>query len=197
MHGEKEDGEKERRRTHGHICLPLRQNCLVGIGIVTALLLLGRLMSVLAGGSHRQAAFAMSLGAGMATGVGASFVLCTSTLDRRLLACTMAFSAGVMIYVSLVEVVGVSTEYFEKALKPPLAYTCGTASVFAGVAVMALVDRIVHAIFEAVGGEHSHGHHGKGHGAQPWTELGTSQPLLLLTSRVFFLLCWSSARAQP
>ena len=124
MHGEKEDGEKERRRTHGHICLPLRQNCLVGIGIVTALLLLGRLMSVLAGGSHRQAAFAMSLGAGMATGVGASFVLCTSTLDRRLLACTMAFSAGVMIYVSLVEVVGVSTEYFEKALKPPLAYTC-------------------------------------------------------------------------
>ena len=103
----------------------------------------------------------MSLGAGMATGVGASLVLCTTSLDRRLLACTMAFSAGVMIYVSLVEVVGVATEYFERSHSKAAAYAFGTLSFFAGVAVMAVVDRIVHATFDAVsgaaGGGHAHG----------------------------------------
>ena len=56
------------------------------------------------GANHRLQAFGMSLAAGCATGIGASFVLCTSSLDRKLLAYTMSFSAGVMIYVSLVEV---------------------------------------------------------------------------------------------
>lgn len=132
--------------------------CVVGAGL---LWLPWHFMSVaVADGNHRWAAFAMSLGAGMATGVGASLVLCTSTLDKRLLACTMAFSAGVMIYVSLVEVVGVATEYFEQGHAKPVAYTYGTLSVFAGVGVMAVVDRIVHATFDAVSGAGaSHAHH--------------------------------------
>ena len=167
-------------------------------------------MSFLIGGSHRQAAIAMSLGAGMATGIGATLVLCTSSLDRRLLACTLAFSAGVMIYVSFVEVgtlpgalaqlstpklrtasmtshslaracapsdspvhaalapsyaqvVAVSNEYFGKAHPPPTAYALATASLFVGVALMAAVDRLVHIVFDAVGGAHG-GTHSGSHG---------------------------------
>ena len=92
----------------------------------------------------------MSLGAGMATGIGASFVLCTSSLDRRLLACTMAFSAGVMVYVSLVEVVAVSNEYFARSQPAPTAYMGATASFFVGTLLMALVDRLVHRAFDTV-----------------------------------------------
>jgi ZIP family zinc transporter len=109
----------------------------------------------------------MSLGAGMATGVGASLVMCTRTLDRGLLAYTLAFSAGVMSYVSLVEVVGVSTEYFEHGYASHVAYALGTASFFAGVTIMAIVDRVVHTVFDAIaaGHGHAHGHaHGHGHG---------------------------------
>ena len=98
----------------------------------------------------------MSLGAGLATGIGATFVLCTGSLNRRLLACTMSFSAGVMVYVSLVEVISVSNEYFGKGYPPAEAYAYATLSFFAGVIIMAVVDTIVHRMFDAISGEHSH-----------------------------------------
>ena len=105
----------------------------------------------------------MSLGAGAATGIGASFVLCTTSLNRSLLASTMSFSAGVMVYVSLVEVVQVSDEYFRKGYSPPVAYAWATLSLFAGVALMAVVDAIVHRMFYLVSGEqHVHSHGGGG-----------------------------------
>ena len=116
------------------------------------------------GGSRRTQAFAMSLAAGAATGIGACFVLCTSSLDRRLLACTMSFSAGVMIYVSLVEVVQVSNEYFAKGYSSSTAYAFATFAFFAGVALMAVVDAIVHKMFDAIAGDH-HAHGGDSDGS--------------------------------
>ena len=56
----------------------------------------------------------MSLGAGMSTGIGAAFILCTTSINPTLLASTMAFSSGVMLYVSLVEVIGVANEHLAK-----------------------------------------------------------------------------------
>ena len=101
--------------------------------------------------SHKSQALLMSLGAGLATGVGASLCLCTTELNKRLLACTMAFSAGVMMYVSLSEVLAVATEYFFKSGEhdESIAYDMGTASLFAGVLLMALIDWIVHRAFES------------------------------------------------
>lgn len=128
-------------------------------GVFFTVLLLSRLMSAIAGNSRGAQAFAMSLGAGMATGIGACFVLCTTSLNRSLLAMTMSFSAGVMVYVSLVEVVAVSDEYFRKGQPASVAYACATASFFGGVLVMAFVDAIVHRMFDAVSGAtHSHDH---------------------------------------
>ena len=121
------------------------------------------------GGGHREAAFAMSLGAGMSTGIGAAFVLVTTSLDRRLLAATLSFSAGVMLYVSLVEVIGVADEYFAKGdgVRADVAYFHATLSFFAGVAIMAVVDKLVHLVFDAVagGGGGGHGHGGDRKGA--------------------------------
>jgi len=123
-------------------------------------------MAAFVAGSHRRAAFAMSLGAGLATGVGAALVLCTRSLDRRLLACTMSFSAGVMLYVSLVEVVAVANEHFAKGHAPERAYAYATGSFFAGAAIMAVVDRLVHTVFDAVAGAHAHGSGGGDRGTQ-------------------------------
>ena len=99
--------------------------------------------------SHKNQALLMSLGAGMATGVGACFVLCARTLDKRLLACSMAFSAGVMMYVSLADVLTVAYEYYAQypGRSSATAYGLATLSVFAGVLVMAFVDWIVHECF--------------------------------------------------
>lgn len=125
--------------------------------VVIVLYLVVHLMTAFAAGSHRRAAFAMSLGAGMATGLGAALVLCTRSLDRRLLAATMSFSAGVMLYVSLVEVVGVANEHFAQSYSVPTAYAYATGSFFCGVGVMAVVDRLVHTVFDMVSGAHGHG----------------------------------------
>ena len=92
------------------------------------------LSSTMEGASHRQQAFLMSLGAGMSTGIGASFVLCTTSINPTLLACTMAFSSGVMLYIPLVEVIGVANEYLAKLHPPAEAYGLATLSFFCGVA---------------------------------------------------------------
>jgi len=62
----------------------------------------------------------------------------------------MAFSAGVMIYVSLVEVIAVANEYMLDAHSPTTAYALATLAFFGGVAVMAVVDQCVHRVFDAV-----------------------------------------------
>ena len=141
--------------------------CLGASGGLLVLILVARAMeAAFEGASHRRAAFAMSLGAGMATGLGAALVLFTRSLDRRLLAGTMSFSAGVMLYVSLVEVVGVSNEHFAKSHAPARAYAYATASFFIGAAVMALVDRLVHVVFDIVAGNgHQHSDAATAHGS--------------------------------
>ena len=53
------------------------------------------------------------------------------------------------------QVVGTSTEYFQKQYSPSKAYLCSTASLFAGMGVMAVVDTLVHRVFDAISGEHA------------------------------------------
>ena len=74
----------------------------------------------------------MSLGAGMSTGIGAAFILCTTSINPTLLASTMAFSSGVMLYVSLVEVIGVANEHLAKQHSAAEAYALATLAFFAG-----------------------------------------------------------------
>eukprot|EP00729_Bicosta_minor_P000986 gene986-27846_t len=126
----------------------------VGLGVLLLTAFVQIVLPVWKGSSnHKQRALAMSLGAGMATGIGASAVFFTTSLDKTLLACTMAFSAGVMLYVSFVEVLGVAEEYYLQGdNSPSTAYAYATLSVFAGVLLMAVVDKLVHLMFEHVAG---------------------------------------------
>lgn len=99
---------------------------------------------------HPSQAFAMTFMAGSSTGIGALLVLCVTRLSARLLAVTMAFSAGVMMYVSLVAVVHESYEHFRRDHSEPRAYAFATLSFFVGAVVMALTDDLVHMLFDAL-----------------------------------------------
>ena len=56
-------------------------------------------------------------------------------------------------YVSFVEVLGVAEEYYLQGdNSPSTAYAYATLSVFAGVLLMAVVDKLVHLMFEHVAG---------------------------------------------
>ena len=85
-------------------------------------------------------AFLITALAGAATALGASVVFFPSLVklaSRRVLAGALGFSAGVMTYVSFVEIFQKSVGAFEEAeFEENMAYIYATVSFFGGVVVM-------------------------------------------------------------
>lgn len=88
-------------------------------------------------------AFLLTLLAGLSTGIGSVLGLLSRRFNPKVLTVSLGFSAGVMIYVSLVEI-------FQKARisltmcmgeKPGYLWTAG--AFFAGILLIALIDRLV------------------------------------------------------
>jgi ZIP family zinc transporter len=88
-------------------------------------------------------AFAVCIAAAAATVLGSAFVLNADRSNPRLLAFGLAFSAGAMVYVSLVEIFQKSILSFGETLAEPTAYGTATAWFFAGVALLAVIDRLI------------------------------------------------------
>eukprot|EP00584_Thalassiosira_punctigera_P020339 CAMPEP_0172553618 /NCGR_PEP_ID=MMETSP1067-20121228/51310_1 /TAXON_ID=265564 ORGANISM="Thalassiosira punctigera, Strain Tpunct2005C2" /NCGR_SAMPLE_ID=MMETSP1067 /ASSEMBLY_ACC=CAM_ASM_000444 /LENGTH=384 /DNA_ID=CAMNT_0013341833 /DNA_START=120 /DNA_END=1274 /DNA_ORIENTATION=+ len=104
-------------------------------------------------------ALGLVCGAGAATALGASVVFFPSLVklaSRRVLAGSLGLSAGVMTYVSFVEIFVKSVEGFADAgIEPDLGYIYATLSFFGGVIMMLIVDVLV----RFLSGEHHHHHH--------------------------------------
>jgi ZIP family zinc transporter len=85
-------------------------------------------------------AFGLVIGAGAATGIGAAVVFVPALVrlaSRKTLAAALGLSAGVMTYVSFVEIFAKSTGAFEDAgYNEDDAYIYGTSCFFAGVVLM-------------------------------------------------------------
>ena len=81
--------------------------------------------------------------------------------DKRFLACSLAFSAGVMLYVSFVEIFVKAVEEFTQQ-QLSWAYLAATLCLFAGCAITVLLDMLVHLLVGQGSGHHGHGH---SHGA--------------------------------
>lgn len=88
-------------------------------------------------------AFLVTLGAGLATGIGSFLAFSKFALNNKFLAFMLGLSAGVMIYVSLVEI-------FQKAVgslgtafgDPSQGYLWATIGFFGGFLFIAIIDRI-------------------------------------------------------
>ena len=85
-------------------------------------------------------ALALVVAAGAATALGAAVVFFPSIVklaSRRVLAGSLGFSAGVMTYISFVEIFAKATNSYAKAgHNANDAYLYATLSVFSGVLVM-------------------------------------------------------------
>lgn len=88
-------------------------------------------------------AFLVTLGAGLATGIGSLLAFTRTKPSDKFLAFMLGLSAGVMIYVSLVEI-------FQKAVisltaafgDPAQGYLWATVGFFGGFIVIAIIDKI-------------------------------------------------------
>lgn len=88
-------------------------------------------------------AFSLTLLAGLSTGIGSVLALFARTTNTRFLTAALGFSAGVMIYVALVEIFVKARESLESALGPFQGYLMTTLAFFGGIALIALIDFLV------------------------------------------------------
>lgn len=89
-------------------------------------------------------ALGLTVFAGLSTGIGSALAFFSKKTNESFLSAALGFSAGVMIYVSLIEIfpkARVSLEsYYGDASK---GYLITTIAFFGGIALIALIDKLV------------------------------------------------------
>ena len=88
-------------------------------------------------------ALGLTVFAGLATGIGSIMSFLSKKFNPKFLAGSLGFSAGVMIYVSFVEIFVKAKDSLSAAhgVKLGLIYT--VVAFFAGIALIALIDRLI------------------------------------------------------
>ena len=88
-------------------------------------------------------AFALTLLAGLATGIGSVLALFARTTNTRFLSAALGFSAGVMIYVSFVEILADARAGLAAELGTRPGAWAAVLAFFGGIGLTALIDRLV------------------------------------------------------
>ena len=83
--------------------------------------------------SNVLVAFGLTLFAGLATGIGSALAFFAKQTNARFLSISLGFSAGVMIYVSLVEIFVKARDELEAALGATEGYWATTGAFFGGI----------------------------------------------------------------
>lgn len=88
-------------------------------------------------------AFSLTLFAGLSTGIGSALALLTKKTSTRFLSVSLGFSAGVMIYVSFVEIFAKAKEALSSALGPRMGTWATVGGFFFGILLIALIDKLI------------------------------------------------------
>ncbi len=88
-------------------------------------------------------AFGLTLFAGMATGIGSIMAFTAKRTNYRFLSITTGLSAGVMVYVSFVEIFPRGAQSLSSSYGQYTGNWINAASFFAGVLLMGLIDTLV------------------------------------------------------
>ncbi|MDR1182560.1 MAG: zinc transporter ZupT [Bacteroidales bacterium] len=88
-------------------------------------------------------AFSLTLLAGLSTGIGSAIAFFAKRTNKRFLSISLGFSAGVMIYISFVELFPLATSYFETTKSPQLSVGLTAISFFCGMFLIAIIDRLI------------------------------------------------------
>lgn len=88
-------------------------------------------------------AFGLTLFAGLSTGIGSALAFYTKKTNEKFLSGALGFSAGVMIYVSMIEIFVKARASLELVYGPSKGYLITTLAFFAGIALIGLIDKFV------------------------------------------------------
>jgi len=88
-------------------------------------------------------AFSLTLFAGLSTGIGSALAFFAKETNTRFLTASLGFSAGVMIYVSMVEIFAKARDSLSTVLGPSQGYLLTTLGFFGGILLIAMIDKLV------------------------------------------------------
>ena len=88
-------------------------------------------------------AFGLTLFAGLATGIGSALAFFARTTNTRFLSLSLGFSAGVMLYVSFVEIFFKAKTELIGSLGEVTGTWVTVGSFFAGIALIGIIDKLV------------------------------------------------------
>ncbi|GAB6279975.1 MAG: zinc transporter ZupT [Thermovirga sp.] len=88
-------------------------------------------------------AFGLTLFAGLATGIGSAIAFFADRTNYRFLSISTGFSAGVMIYVSFVEIFFKGSESLAQVYGEGIGEWINTAFFFGGIALIAAIDHLI------------------------------------------------------
>ncbi|MFP4619339.1 MAG: zinc transporter ZupT [Spirochaetaceae bacterium] len=92
---------------------------------------------------HFWFALLLTVFAGLSTGVGSLLAFFSKSFNPRVLAGALGFSAGVMIYVSMIEIFVKANESLGLVYGEKLGYLVTTVAFFVGIAFIAVIDKLV------------------------------------------------------
>jgi len=88
-------------------------------------------------------AFGLTLFAGLSTGVGSAIAFFAKKTNTGFLSLALGFSAGVMIYVSFVEIFVKARAELTSELGSTQGYWVTTAAFFGGILFIAIIDKLI------------------------------------------------------
>jgi len=93
--------------------------------------------------SNVTIAFLLTLFAGLATGIGSALAFFAKKTNTTFLSYSLGFSAGVMIYVSFVEIFQKARELLTINFGEKTGTWYTVAAFFGGIAIIALIDKLI------------------------------------------------------
>lgn len=88
-------------------------------------------------------AFGLTLLAGLATGIGSCIAFLAKRPSARFLCVSLGFSAGVMLYVSFVEIIVKARDALTQSLGTIMGNWAAVLAFFGGIAFIAVIDKLV------------------------------------------------------
>lgn len=88
-------------------------------------------------------AFGLTLFAGLSTGIGSALAFFTKRTNEKFLSAALGFSAGVMLYVSFIEIFVKAKSALIAVYGAQKGYLFTTIAFFAGIVLMALIDKLI------------------------------------------------------
>ncbi len=92
---------------------------------------------------HILLAFGLTLFAGLCTGIGSALAFFAKRTNPKFLSASLGFSAGVMIYVSFVEILAKARDSMIEGLGHKPGHWITVLAFFSGIALIGLIDKLV------------------------------------------------------